>query len=809
MFKRLAPWALVLLVPILLAACDTAEERAQKHFEKGMALLQDGDVERALIEFRNVFKLNGTHKAARIAYAQVEEDRGNIQGSYSQYLRLVEQYPDNFEGRRALARMATDLNDWEEVERHVSVAEEQAPKDPVVQAVRANLDYRNAIRDTNPETAALAVQVAENLLDENPDLPTARRVVLDDLIRRQDWNGALDAIDAGLEVDPDNQELYRLRIGILQQLGRTEDIADQLRDMVDRFPDLGLHAALISHYLAQDRLDDAEAFLRDRVAQDKPNAQVELISFLAQRVSRDAAIEEIDRALSATDGNTALLRSLRAGLIFESGERDAGIVDMENILTDAEPSEETDRIKIALARMLIVTDNSVGARARVEEVLEHDPTQVEALKLKAGWLIEDDKPGDALVELRQALDQAPRDAAIMTLMARAHERSGNRDLVGEMLALAVEASGNAPAESLSYAQFLVQDDKFLPAEDVLQDALRLQNTNPQLLSALGSLYIGMQDWPRTQHVIDTLARLGTEQGQALADELTARRLAGQDRAEDLEQFLEGLAEGDSGLQAAASIIRLRLAQGDVDGASEYVAEFLEQDPGNPTMRFLSAGILITEGQQDQAAAILQDLTAEFPGNERVWLALYRLERSQGDAEKASGTLAKAQAAIPESANLKWMAAGEAEQRGDIETAIAIYEDMYAANSSSVVIANNLASLISSYRDDNDSLERAYDIARRLRGAQVPAMQDTYGWIAHRLGNHEEALEYLESAAQNLPNDPTVQYHLAEVYAALNQSAKALEQYEKVVTLTQGNINTRPHFLDRVEAEVKRLSKEQN
>ncbi len=808
MFKRLAPWALAFMLPVLLAACDTAEERAQKHFEKGMALLQEGDVDRALIEFRNVFKLNGTHKEARIAYAQVEEERGNIQGSYSQYLRLVEQYPDNFEGRRALARMAANLNNWEEVERHVAVAEEQAPKDPVVQAVRANLDYRNAIRDTDPETAALAVQVAENLLDENPDLPSARRVVLDDLLRRQDWDDALSVIDEGLATDPDNQELYRLRIGVLQQLGRTDEIADQLKDMVERFPDLGLHTALVSHYLAQDRLDEAEAYLRERVEQDKPDAQVQLISFLAQRVGRDAAIEEIDRVLAASDDNPALLRSLRAGLIFESGDRDVGIAEMEDILSDAEPSEETDRIKVALARMLIVTNNSVGARARVEEVLEHDPSQVEALKLKAAWLIEDDKPGDALVELRQALDQAPRDAGVMSLMARAHERSGNRDLMGEMLALAVEASGNAPAESLTYAQFLIQDDKFLPAEDVLQDALRLQNTNPQLLSALGSLYVGMQDWPRAQHVIDTLSRLGTEQGQALADELTARRLAGQDRAEDLEQFLEGLAEGDSGLQAAASIIRLRLAQGDVEGASEYVNQFLEQDPENPTMRFLLAGILIVQGQQDQAGSILQDLTTEYPGNERVWLAMYRLERSQGEAEKASQTLADAQAAVPESANLKWIAAGEAEQRGDIETAIAIYEEMYATNSNSVVVANNLASLISSYRDDDESLERAYDIARRLRGAQVPALQDTYGWIAYRLGNHEEALEYLEAAAKGLPNDPTVQYHLAEVYVALNRPAEALDQYGKVITLSEGAVRSRLPFLDRVEAEIKRLSEEQ-
>ena len=200
MIRRLVLLVTVIAGPLLLAACDTAEERAQKHYEKGMALLEDGDIERALVEFRNVFKLDGFHKEARLAYAGVEERRGNLSTAFGQYLRLVEQYPENLEGRRALARLAADLNNWDEAERHVAVAEKLAPNDPVVQSVRAASDYRNALRQGNTETADLAVRVSDTLLKEHPDLLTARRVVIDDLLRRQDWEAALAAIDALGEV---------------------------------------------------------------------------------------------------------------------------------------------------------------------------------------------------------------------------------------------------------------------------------------------------------------------------------------------------------------------------------------------------------------------------------------------------------------------------------------------------------------------------------------------------------------------------------------------------------------------------------
>ena len=89
------PTFLALATAGLLSFCDTAEERADGHFQSGLELLEEGDVDRALVEFRNVFKLDGTHREARLRYAEVERARGNIRQAYGQYLRLVEQYPDS------------------------------------------------------------------------------------------------------------------------------------------------------------------------------------------------------------------------------------------------------------------------------------------------------------------------------------------------------------------------------------------------------------------------------------------------------------------------------------------------------------------------------------------------------------------------------------------------------------------------------------------------------------------------------------------------------------------------------------------
>ncbi len=129
------------------------------------------------------------------------------------------------------------------------------------------------------------------------------------------------------------------------------------------------------------------------------------------------------------------------------------------------------------------------------------------------------------------------------------------------------------------------------------------------------------------------------------------------------------------------------------------------------------------------------------------------------------------------------------------------EAMYAKDSGNVIIANNLASMITTYRDDPASLERAAAVARRLRDTDVPAFQDTYGWIEFRRGNPDEALKYLEPAATGLPGDMMVQYRLGLVYAALGRRDDAIRQLELAVSVAGGVASPQ---LETVQAALQRL-----
>lgn len=784
----------LLILPLMiavfsLAGCKSAKEKAEDYYQSGLALLKQGDEDRAMVEFRNVFKYDGFHKDARKTYADVLRKEGNLAEAYSQYLRLIEQYPDTAEVRKILAEMAIDSNDWTEAERHGRAALQLAPQDPAVQAIGLALDYRAAVMADDEAGRAKIADEARALLATLPDSRVLHRIVIDRLISGPDPMAAMPEIDAALKADPKSLEFQMTKFRLLAKSGDVQGTGDQLKLMVDLFPDVAqVKGALIGWFMSQKDYDGAEAFLRKQ-AGDPTGPTVDhlaLIQFLKTSRGPDAARAELQALVKANAGmpNADLYASLLAALDFEAGKKDEAIATMQAVVKAAKPSDQTRNIKDALAGMMDQTGNRVGARALVEEVLAEDPSNVAALKLRARWFIQDDKAGDAVADLRTALDQSPRDPEIATLLASAYERDGSLDLAGDQLAKAVEMSGSAPAESLRYAAFLMRQGKGgKVVEAVLTNARQVSPNNPEILRVLAEYYIKDSQWTRAQEIVDALAALNLPERQTRQRELAAAILLGQNRLDESLALLQAqVAGGDQSSSAVMTIVQAEVRSGKTAEARAYLDELLAKSPQSHDLRMISASLDAMIGQTDRAVATYRALIAENPADEQPVKMLYELLAGAGKTEDAAAVLDAGIAAQPKSFNLRWAKAVALEAAGRIDDAIAIYEQLYAEDSSNTVVANNLASLIASWRDDDASLARAEIIARRLRGLQVPGYQDTFGWIAFRRGNMDEALSHLEPAARGLPGDALTQFHLGMLYDKLGRSADAARQLELALAL---------------------------
>jgi tetratricopeptide (TPR) repeat protein len=772
---------ILVLAALMLAACDSAAKRAEDHYQRALELVAAGDTARADVEFRTVFKLNPEHEPARLAYARMLRDQGDVQEAMAQYQHLVDQDPDDLEGLKDLTDLALKVQDLPTARSSVDRAFTLAPDDLEVRAFKAALDYRGDDR-------AAAVLMAEGVIAAAPASIPARMVLVADRLAAKAPGEALAQADAGLALAPDDEGLHLARLAALEAEGDTVAMKAELLAMAARFPDnTGVRQALVQFYLRAGDTDAAEAVLRELADRtpDQPQGYLTVVQFLFQLRGPDAALAELDRLIAAHPDSLPFRRA-RAGLDFAQGRTDAAIAAMHALVDGAAPSDTIRDTQVALAGMLANVGDTAGRDALLTTVLQADPANVDALKLRARGEVAGDQPELAIQDMRTALGQAPNDPEVMTIMAYAHDRNGNRDLAAESFSRAVEASGQGVQESLNYARFLMQDDRPGPAEGVIVDALRRAPENPELLDTLGRIHLARHDWARVGQVADLLRKTGDPQAARMADALQAASLQGQNRTGDTIAMLKDLADSGGDGQAMADLMRAYIESGDVAGAQTYVDGVLAKDPASVPGRMMQAGLQVLRGETDAAETGYRAVIADAPALPQPYQALFALLSGLGRGSEAQAVLDQGLAATSqngvENGALLFTRAGLREQEGDFEGAIADYETLYARDSSATTIANNLASLLSSQRSDPASLERAFAIARRLKSSDVPYFQDTYGWILALRGDAEQALGYLEPAARALPQNALVQFHLAEAQLARGDRGDARASFARVVAL---------------------------
>jgi predicted Zn-dependent protease len=407
-FYRPALAVLILTSALTLTGCKSSEEKAEDYYQSGLALLAAGDEERAMLEFRNVFNYDGFHLKARETYADLLLKQGDVQQAYSQFLRLIEQYPDTLVVRQQLAEIAIGRGDWDEVERHGQAAVALAPDDSRSQAVDVVLRYRQAIIDGDQTTVDTVAQEARTLLaDQRTAGVTADnaglvRIDLDNLMNRNETEAALAAVDAAVESDPEALDLQMIKAKLLAQGSDMAAIGSQLELMAKLFPDnQDVRQNLIRWYVGQNDTPGAITYLRELagpVTSDDVDGHLTLVDFLRATQGPDAARTELTALRDANTGtpNGRLYAGTLAGLDFETGQAQSGIEKMRAALDGAEPGETTRKLQVVLAYMLNVTGARPEAETLVTSILAEDSSNVEALKLQAGWLIFDDKAGEAI-----------------------------------------------------------------------------------------------------------------------------------------------------------------------------------------------------------------------------------------------------------------------------------------------------------------------------------------------------------------------------------------------------------------------------
>jgi putative PEP-CTERM system TPR-repeat lipoprotein len=780
-----------------LAACEPAEERARNHYESGMQLLEEGQPAKAQLEFRNAVKLDPEHVPARYELARHLKSQGNVRGAVNQLRSVIELDKEHHEARMDLAEIMLVANQLEVADKHVEVAYELNPEPPRVRAVKASVDYKQGERKA-------AVEMAREVVEEAPDNVTARLVLVANEMDAERMGNALELLDAGLALAEDELSLNVIKLGVLEQLGRTDDIGPHLEKMVEHFPDTDqFREALARWYVFKKRYDDAEAQYRG-IAENNPGDHqkaLDVARFLNAVHGPDRAREELE-ALAERDDALVEYELALAALDLRDGKEAEAVTRLDRVIEERGMTLEGHKARLERVKIYLRNERYEQADALLSIVLKDDPKNEEALLLRASRYLATDNTEQAISDLRSALDVAPNNVDLMLTLASAYERNGSRELSQERMAQALQTSDHDPEIALRYMQALIEDDKVDVAESVIEDTIQRKGEERELMLALAQIKLRKSEWAAAARIAGRLKVIDPE--DEAADRINAAAALGQRKFKEGADILAGLVESDAtNPQSVVSLVRVLLAGGDTERAREFLNTRLEENPEDSTALILRASIRSAGGDLEGAEADLRKAIEIDPDNAAAYASLARIYNSLGREREVSETLEKGLALNDRDVSLRLTQAMQMEHEGRYDEAIEAYSELYKERPNSTVIANNFASLLADHRsEDPEQVERAYNIAKRFRQSDQPYLQDTYGWLLHLTGDSEAAADYVIRAADALSTNPVVQYHAGVVLTANGQLAQGRQFIQRALELSE---QVRFAHVDRAKEVLKRIA----
>ncbi len=765
-----------------LAGCTPPEQKAKAYYESGQKYLEQKDYVKAALEFRNALKVKQDYPDAWFGMAQVEENDKNWNLVAGDLHKVLELDPKYNKARLALARLLMLGGNFEEALKNVNTALEQDPKDASVHAMKAAILLKLG-------KAADAVNEANNVLATDPTSADALMVLAAERLTANDNAAVQSLIDKGLKISPKSVGMQLFALNYYQKTANLKAQEATLRNIVAIEPNLpNYRKALVTFLISQKRFDEAEAELRAIVKSDSKNIQANLdvVSFLASYPGKgpDEAAKELAKLIAA-DENVATYKSALAQLYFEMGRNEDSFALLKEVIDKEGITEIGMKARLDLAAKFIGMRRIADAEPIVAEVLKNDTRNIEGLRLRAAVEIEQGKLDDAANDLRAALNDAPGNPLLYQMMAAVNERGGSIELAEKSMSDAFRVGRYDPKIGLDLSRFLLRHGKAERAESILTDLVQSAPNNIEVLSMLADLKLRRQDWRGAQDLAEVIKN--TPGNEALSGQVLAASLSGQNKIEDsIHVLLEANAANPNQQQTKFALVQAYLKGSKYVEAEEYLNTLLKAEPNNVDARVFLGVVQSLTKRPDEALTSFNAAMKADPKNPSSYKALSQFYAQSGKSDEAIAALKNGLTQVPKDMDLRFVLASIYQGKNDIDGAIKIYEEMLADQPGSMIAANNYASLVSDYRTDAASIDKAAAAAAILRGSPISQFKDTLGWILFLRGQYKDSLEILKQSTADLPDMAFTNYHLGKAYLATGEKEAAKVSFEKALKLAQND-----------------------
>ncbi len=781
--RLFSSYSIVLLGFLLIAGCESVEDRIQSYYESGLKLVEEGKPVKAGLEFRNALKLNNDYAPALYQLAKVEFKQGEILKAVGFFQKVIEIDSKHLGALNELSRIFLLAGQLEKAQNYADQAF-------AINATDTNILVSKAAIALKRKKTSDAIRFADAALKAEPQNVEALIVRAAERMGAGDPKGALAFLNKGPEASKGKISLQLFKLKVFEALKDDEGVERVFIKLISLDSESSqMPYGLARWYLRKGRKDDAEKLIR-KFAKDNPEnvkAGLNLVRFISTQRGKAAAKKELVTLIKENSSKAFDYRLALAEATFAENKTQEAIDLMNKLIADEDGTEEGSKARLYLAQKLLRLNKKDKAEALIDTILKNDAEHTAALTIRGALQIEKGKPAAAVETLLVALNQEPRSTRVLQLLGLAYERDGKAELAEEQLVKAASIEEFKPKSGLNLVQFLLRYGKTDNAENVLARIVERDPSNAQAQAQLARAKLRKKDWSGADAIADNLQKADPK-NKAVADQIRGAALAGQNKYDESIRSLQASRSSNPDQSVpTANLFRVYLRAGKYDEAENLIRSTLEKNP-NDVQAYVRLGLLYTlKNNLVKAEATYKTSIEKNPNSMVGYYSLADFYLKTNRPKEAEQTTKDGLQRQQNNGALRLLLATIYERTGQIDAAIKEYEALYKIEPRSTIVANNLASLLSDRRAGTSDLDRAYEIAfGRFRNSRVPQFLDTLGWIHNLRGEYGEAVGRLRTAANGLPDIGLVQFHLGMAYKGLGRNELAIASLQKANDLMKNS-----------------------
>lgn len=778
MKKNVFNLCITALLIMMLVACSTPEEKAEKYYQKGMSLL-DKEPAKAKLEFQNALQIKKNMAKAMYGLGLVAEREGDWKGAFALMREVAEQDPKNINAIVKLGQIFLAAGKLDFALEKSTTALTLDKNNVAALNLYATIQLKQNNKKGALEYANLAL--AQDANNQDTFLVLANISLADN-----DSNKAIAYFDKALAGNEKNLTVQFLKAKALESLSKSEEADKTYQKMVQLFPDNTFIKKTYAQFLVKtNRADEAEQQLR-AIADSSPDnliAKLDVINFILASKGGVAGRTEMEAYVKKEPKNYDLAFAL--GDLYRAQKDYVAEEKLLNLIVkQASGSPQGYKAQGLIAYKLMADGKNAEASKMLNEIISADKSNSLALTLRANLAMQAKNYDAAIADLRSVLRDSPDSSNPALMLATTYERAGSAELAEENYIKAFDSSKLSAQYGVPYAQFLLRRKQPERAEKVLESMLSSHPNDVQVIRALAQFKIAKGDYAGAQALADRVKNTSAQ--SPVTDEILGAISANKnDLVGTISSLKRAYEKSPNDLKLISAIINTYVQAGKTQDAIGFMQTVTKTSPNNAEAKLMLGQLYASAGMSQNA---IQTFNGLIQTNPNMIVAYQRLALEQVNTKfkvEAEKTIEQGLKIAPNNFDLMLTQASIYEASAKYDNAISVYEKLIVDRPDSDLVANNLASLLLDARTDKASFEQAYQLISKVKTNQLPQFMDTLGWASYKVGKLDEAESALTKVTELMPDTAVFYYHLAKVYMAKNDNVSAKQALQKVIKYSIG------------------------